>query len=574
MLTKKKIFLILAMVCALLAASAAAERAWQLEDGRFVSDTFCFEVPDTFTEIRGERDTGVFLYSEQLDSHLALIVSTAPGRTLDELAGLLDAEDAGFVAQLWGMDPAESLFESRLVSAGAISRGNVDYIEYRLDVNMEGQPYIAYYTVMNIHGTADFCEVKMLIGDRDVNKGKLCYMNLIDSMKAGGDGAAETPEPTPEPTSEPTPEPTEEPTPEITPEPTLTPGPTPEPTATPATSAEGGLTPAPTLSPVPTMEAPPEPTLTPAPTDEPTPKPTDEPAPEPTAEPTVEPTAEPTAEPEPETAERPLITAIRPVAASVVITEDTRLADLVTVLPEEADTGTLQWTSSNEKVLAVEGENAVVRGPGTCTLTVTAADGSGKSARIKARVPSFRVDETKYTLTGTEGCLVDLHRIGSDTLTLQLRGTGFSARVTEGGLYLDAIRAGSGTVTVRSADHPGDMATISVTVEKEAVPDPTVYKRIAYKQALRKPEEYKDSKVQFQGRVLQVINKTTFRISSSGKWNDVVYVTVPEEGIVVPPAADDEVIVYGVYDGNQDFTADSGIRKTYVKVIAEKITVR
>nr|AHF24904.1 hypothetical protein [uncultured bacterium Contig203] len=224
MLKKKRLFLILAAVCALLAATAAAERAWQLGNGRFVSDTFCFEIPDTFTEIRGERDTGVFLYSEQLDSHLALIVSTAPGRTLEELAGLLDAEDAGFAAQLWGMDPAESVFESKLVSAGAISRGNVDYIEYRLDVNMDGQPYIAYYTVMNIHGTADFCEVKMLIGDRDVNTGRLCYLNLIDSMKAGGDAAAETPEPTPGPTPEPTPEPTEEPAPEITPEPTLTPG--------------------------------------------------------------------------------------------------------------------------------------------------------------------------------------------------------------------------------------------------------------------------------------------------------------------------------------------------------------
>ena len=194
----------------------------------------------------------------------------------------------------------------------------------------------------------------------------------------------------------------------VTPQPTITvkPTATPKPTVTPMPTAA----PKPTATPIPNPTAIPKPTQIPQPTKPVQPaKPTATPIPKPTARPTEapKPTAipQPTKAPQPTTTPRPTATPAptatpKPVKVSSITLSQTSLtlttngqtASLTaTVNPDNAANKNITWSSSDSSIATVNANGTVTAiANGTADITVTAADGSGVSAKcsVTVRVPN------------------------------------------------------------------------------------------------------------------------------------------------------------------------------------------
>ena len=69
-------------------------------------------------------------------------------------------------------------------------------------------------------------------------------------------------------------------------------------------------------------------------------------------------------------------------------------------------------------------------------------------------------------------------------------------------------------------------------------------------------------------------SETTYRISSKGRYDNVVYVTIKNSDILTPVIEDDNVTVYGSFNGIKTYTATLGQSITIPWVKAERINVK
>ena len=588
---KKYSFLIIFAIFVLAFGSTYAEKKWIYGNGHLVSNTFCFDIPSAFQELATKGDSVFAFQTEKGDMVFKLEIDQMQDITLDAIASKLSVEDSTFFASIYS-NAQNNALKSKLVARGSYSLEKIEYIEYKFDVDLSGNPYTGYFCMMNIRDTANYCLLIFAYPNTRANMGKLYYTKVIDSVNIYNEKTMGTPEDIIASGHE------AESTQQITPEPTTTPKPTPEPTATPAPTPEPDYDRSITISYDNLKFRAGEKekiTATITKLKEDAPNKTDlvwAVGAENIA--TVNKTGVVTgvsegtteiicyAKDNPDirssvtvTILKPLISKIQPLNAKTVITSDyVSIKEIIKVTPEGADLRKLDVTSSDKKVIKTSGTDLVVTGPGDCVLTIEATDGSKKSAKIKVHVPAFYVDQHEYKVTSKNGLLIPVHWNSSETLTLQSKSNAFSANWKDNMVFIDPIKAGTGTITITCKNYPKDKVNIKITIDKESVYDAKTYEKISYKSAARRPDSFKKSKVQFQGRVLQVVNDTSFRISSKGNWDDVVYVTIPKNKLNIPLVEDDDVIVYGAYDGNYAYTTIFGASVTIPKVAAEKITVK
>lgn len=99
------------------------------------------------------------------------------------------------------------------------------------------------------------------------------------------------------------------------------------------------------------------------------------------------------------------VTQIKPETKKVAVTEGKNVTLSVSVLPTDATDKKINWSSSASYIASVD-SNGIVTGKtaGTCDITATAADGSGKSVKITVVVePKIPLDATKFTRSGYFG---------------------------------------------------------------------------------------------------------------------------------------------------------------------------
>ena len=147
---------------------------------------------------------------------------------------------------------------------------------------------------------------------------------------------------------------------------------------------------------------------------------------------------------------------------------------------------------------------------------------------------------------------------------------------SEDAFQIIPLRAGKGTVTLYTEGNK-DRQTITIYIDHSAVYDNQSYPKIDYDSAMRYPSSWKGDKVSFSGRVLQVMNDgntTIYRISSKGRYDNVVYVTIKNSDIVTPVIEDDNVTVYGSFNENKTYTSTWGQSITIPWVNAERIIVK
>lgn len=97
--------------------------------------------------------------------------------------------------------------------------------------------------------------------------------------------------------------------------------------------------------------------------------------------------------------------------------------------------------------------------------------------------------------------------------------------------------------------------------------------KIPYDDLARSPEKYKEENVKFTGYVVQVCSEassplyySTYRVATSGKYDDVVYIYVDNYGSGERILEDDRITFYGTYDGLYSYTTVMGAKKTIPSV--------
>ena len=261
------------------------------------------------------------------------------------------------------------------------------------------------------------------------------------------------------------------------------------------------------------------------------------------------------------------------------------------VQPKTATVQTLAYTSSDEAVATVDAQGVITAvGPGKCTITATSTDGTEKSVAANVRVTPFEPEQTDYTITSKQGDTIRLKYYGRSLADLKINVTNSAyAEVKksidrEEGLdysyiVFEIIPLKSGTMTINIADKEDANSKIAlkVTIDKKAVYSQESYPKIKYDNAFRYPEKYEGEPVSFSGKIQQVmdgIGYTTYRISSRGRYDDIVYVKIDNDDITIPLLEDDKVTVYGTYNGTYTYTTVLGASVTIPYVLAERINIQ
>ena len=258
-----------------------------------------------------------------------------------------------------------------------------------------------------------------------------------------------------------------------------------------------------------------------------------------------------------------------------------RLAPVIK--PENVSTKELKYSSDDSNIVSVDSDGTIkaVHG-GKTTITVSTTDGSNKSAKVTVYVPSVSASKTEYSVTQKTGMDFSLKYYGTgENLNVAKNGNSADVNYSLSGsdLTISVIPKSAGQITVTVSDKSDTRSKVSIKVkiEHSAVYDKTSYPGIKYSDAARYPSNYKGSKCSFSGKVLQVVDgwgSTSYRISSKGNYNDVIYVTINNSDLLVPILEDDKVTVYGTYDGNYSYTTIFGAQMTIPSVNAERINVR
>lgn len=97
---------------------------------------------------------------------------------------------------------------------------------------------------------------------------------------------------------------------------------------------------------------------------------------------------------------------------------------------------------------------------------------------------------------------------------------------------------------------------------------------ITFDDISRSPEAYKGKKVKFTGKLIQILEgsyKNSARMSTNGKYDDVIYITYYDDVIDVRLLEDDMVTIYGTYSGLYTYTTVLNSTVTLPEIRVDRI---
>lgn len=248
--------------------------------------------------------------------------------------------------------------------------------------------------------------------------------------------------------------------------------------------------------------------------------------------------------------------------------------------PENATLKDLDFKSKDSNIVSVDNNgNIKAEHGGVTEIIVSTQDGSEKQATAKVTVPSIVAKQTSYKISNKNGEEFRIKYYGTqDNLNVKVNGSNASIDYKLDGtnIVIKAmpIKAGTQSITIFDSSEPKNKVSLKLEVSHDAVYDNVSYPKIDYKDSSRYPDNYKEKPCSFSGRVLQVMSGgsyTDYRISSRGRYDNVVYVTISNSDITTPIIEDDIVTVYGSYSGYFSYESVMGATITIPSVMAEKI---
>lgn len=97
---------------------------------------------------------------------------------------------------------------------------------------------------------------------------------------------------------------------------------------------------------------------------------------------------------------------------------------------------------------------------------------------------------------------------------------------------------------------------------------------ISYEQLARTPDEFKNQKIKFTGKVLQVVeggSENAIRLAVNNNYDEVIYCNYSPSLTSVRILENDTITIYGVANGLHSYTATSGATITLPDVQVKKI---
>lgn len=275
-----------------------------------------------------------------------------------------------------------------------------------------------------------------------------------------------------------------------------------------------------------------------------------------------------------------LVTSVKLPDSKITLPSGQSYEAVATVLPEDATNKELVWASSDDSVAKVseDGKITATKKGGDCEITCTASDGSEKQATVKVHVPTFSVSETEYTVTSKSGTSISVDINGDHTVEASSSAGCFDIEWDGKKLWIDPIKAGSGTVKLSNPEAKEDTVTLKITIDHDAVYDSTSYPKATYDKILRDPYEYKGDKMSIYGKVLQKSEgwgSVVLRVGTGGYgyYDKVFWVEYSTSSVSAKVIEDDYITVYGTCDGAHTYETVMGASVTIPAIDAEKIII-
>ena len=259
---------------------------------------------------------------------------------------------------------------------------------------------------------------------------------------------------------------------------------------------------------------------------------------------------------------------------------DTRVVDAV-IAPENATNQELIWTSSNVFVAQVAGGVIEATGQGDCVVTCATTDGSGLSAQIKVRIPTFSVETTSCTVTEKEGVIIPV-LYNQKGAPVEIQGTSalFTAELKDVGVLIRPVAAGTDTLTLHNSDAAQDDTVIQITVEDSAVYSEVSYPRMNYDDVIRNLNAFEGAQMSVSGKVLQTVDagngETVISLGTGGQdFSDQVIQIRVHAGLLTAPAEPGALLtVYGAFATEKLYSEALGTETLIPAIVAERIEIK
>lgn len=256
---------------------------------------------------------------------------------------------------------------------------------------------------------------------------------------------------------------------------------------------------------------------------------------------------------------------------------DTRVVDAV-IAPENATNQELIWTSSNVFVAQVANGVIEATGQGDCVITCATTDGSGLSAQIKVRIPTFSVEATSYTVTEKGGVTIPV-LYNQKGAPVEIQGTSalFTAELKDVGVLIRPVAAGTDTLTLHNSDAAQDDTVIQITVEDSAVYSEVSYPRMNYDEVIRNLNAFEGAQMSVSGKILQTVDagngETVISLGTGGQdFSDQVIRIRVQAGLLTAPAEPGALLtVYGAFATEKLYSEALGTETLIPAILAERV---
>ena len=147
------------------------------------------------------------------------------------------------------------------------------------------------------------------------------------------------------------------------------------------------------------------------------------------------------------------------------------------IMPEDATDKSLEWTSSDPAVAAVDETGTVTAvGAGDAVITAATKDGSNRKFQVRIHVPTLRCDTESVSVTEPGGTPIKLNYYGNDLendLIVSVTGKCFEYEITGSGneaeVMIRPFTVGEGTISFRDRKDRKSTASVNVSVAREAL---------------------------------------------------------------------------------------------------------
>ena len=258
----------------------------------------------------------------------------------------------------------------------------------------------------------------------------------------------------------------------------------------------------------------------------------------------------------------------------------TRAVDAV-IAPENATNQELIWTSSNVFVAQVAGGVIEATGQGDCVVTCATTDGSGISAQIKVRIPTFSVKEAAYTVSEKTGLVIPVfYNQKGAPVEIQSESPLFNSELTEEGIRIQPIAAGTDTLVLHNSDAAQDDMEIQITVEDSAVYSEVSYPRMNYDDVIRNLNAFEGAQMSVGGKVLQTVDagngETVISLGTGGQdFSDQVIQIRVHAGLLTAPAEPGALLtVYGAFATEKLYSETLGTETLIPAILAERVETK